>query len=318
MKIAVVTITLNDTSRFKEWCSYYEEYKDEIALHIVVDNASEEGYTKIIKNYFINSVIIERSNNGGCTAAYNDGIKYALSCPDIDAICLVANDIKLERGAITNLYKILFNREHNIEALAPITLAKDSDIVEHFGSKISKYLTMIPYGFGKKLSDIEEEFVYGKAISGGANMASRAYYEKIGLQDEALFMYSDEVDMFFRAEKSNIRTATTKNVICWHQHINNNNGLNREPYTKYLPARNKVYLAKKHFGKSRVCFVFLVFFSGAFLKAIKFLFMTKFNNVKAYRWMMLGAFMGLIGNMSVNKYSQPYKTIMSPKNETVL
>ena len=307
MKVAVVTTTLNDDSRFKEWCGYYEGYKSEIALHIVVDNHSEKEYIQKVKNYFKNSVIIERSNNGGCTAAYNDGIKYALSLPDIDAIFLLANDIKLETGAITKLYKILFSSDHKIEALAPITLAKDSCLVEHFGSKISRYLTMIPCGSQVNISDIKEEFVYGKAISGGANMASRAYYEKLGLQDEILFMYSDEVDMFLRAKKANLRTATTKNVVCWHQHINNNFSLKREPYTKYLAARNKVYLAKKHFGKFRAFFVFLVFFLGGFLKSLKFVFMTKFNDAKSYRWMMLGAIMGLLGKMEGNKYSQPLK-----------
>ena len=44
MRVAAITITLNDDYKFEEWCKYYEEYKDEIYLHIIVDNGSKPTY----------------------------------------------------------------------------------------------------------------------------------------------------------------------------------------------------------------------------------------------------------------------------------
>ena len=38
-------------------------------------------------------------------------------------------------------------------------------------------------------------------MSGGMNLGKREFYEKVGLQDEKLFMYSDEVDIGTRAKK---------------------------------------------------------------------------------------------------------------------
>ena len=41
MKIAVIQITFNDGYKFKEWCGWYEEFKNEIDTHIIVDNGSK-------------------------------------------------------------------------------------------------------------------------------------------------------------------------------------------------------------------------------------------------------------------------------------
>lgn len=49
MKIAAITIAYNDGYKFKEWCQWYEEYKDEIAIHIIVDNHSVPKYLQQVK-----------------------------------------------------------------------------------------------------------------------------------------------------------------------------------------------------------------------------------------------------------------------------
>ena len=78
MKIAAITITLNDDFKFKEWVSHYQLYKDDVYLHIIVDNGSSPEYVKKLEEFFPESHIIKRNSNGGCTESYNDGIKYAL------------------------------------------------------------------------------------------------------------------------------------------------------------------------------------------------------------------------------------------------
>lgn len=44
MRMAAITITQNDGYKFKKWCEHYEEYKEAIALQIIVDNASAPEY----------------------------------------------------------------------------------------------------------------------------------------------------------------------------------------------------------------------------------------------------------------------------------
>lgn len=305
MKIAAITITYNDDYKFSEWFEHYNEYKSEIFLHIIVDNFSNKNYLTKVKETFTNSYIIERSSNGGCVGAYNDGIKYALSIPEIEAIMLIGNDIKLKPGAIDLLSKFL-NSNEKLGMVSPILLAKDSEVVEDFGCKISSTLMMIEYGQGLNLKDIKSKINYCEALPGGMNLSKRVFYEKVGLQDNNLFMYSDEVDMGLRAKKNGFLLASYSESISWHCHINKNTDSNRrEPFTKYLAGRNKVYLAKKHFGALIVMYVFLFYVLGSLYKSIINLFRGNMFKIKEYFLLILGAIMGLFGNMKPNIYSGP-------------
>ncbi len=305
MKIAAITITYNDDYKFDEWYQHYCEYKDELFMHIIVDNNSDGEYKKKLKEKFKGSHIIFRKSNGGCTGAYNDGISYALSCAEVDSIMLIGNDIKLQKLSATKLWESLFF-DSMLGMVAPVLLEADSDIVSDFGCKISKFLVMQPYCEGEELSNVKDEIYYCEALTGGMNLAKREFYEKVGLQDEKLFMYSDEVDMGIRAKKAEFKMACIRDAISWHQHINENVKRDRrQPFSKYLMGRNKVYIAKKHFGLAKVLIIFFFYFFGAGFRVIQNLFKGDFRIIKDYIWVMRGSIMGLIGNMEPNKFSQP-------------
>lgn len=304
MKIAAITITYNDDYKFKEWVEHYNEYKDELFLHIIVDNGSKPEYLTLVEKTFVNSIIIKRTTNGGCTNAYNDGIRLALSNQEVDSIMLIGNDMKLEVGGITKCYEFL-KSDTNLGMIEPIILEKDSMIINDFGCKITKKLFMKSYMAGKNILEIVENYHYADAVTGGMNLATREFYEVVGLQDEKLFMYSDEVDMGIRAQKKGFQMAATKEAIAWHQHINENKVDNkRHPYSKYLIARNKVYLAKKHFGISRSLYVFNFFFINSIKRYIISVMKWKRFEMKEVKYQLFGAISGIVNNMKPNKFSQ--------------
>jgi GT2 family glycosyltransferase len=313
MKIAAITITYNDDYKFEEWHEHYSEYKDELYLHIIVDNNSNNKYLKKVQETFTDSHIIKRNSNGGCTGAYNDGIKYALSVSEVDAVMLIGNDIRLKKGASTILYDRLFN-DPKMGMISPILLTKDSMIAEDFGCNISKALIMQPFGCGVNVQSVNEGINYCEALTGGMNLAKREFYEKVGLQDDNLFMYSDEVDMGLRAMKKGFTMASISEAISWHQHINKDTNSNRrDPYTKYLAGRNKVYVAKKHFGILRVIYVFLFYVFGSIYKILINLIKGNFYQIKEYFWLIFGAVMGLLGNMKPNRFSVPKEDLQLQK-----
>lgn len=313
MKIAAITITYNDDYKCKEWYEHFTEYKDELYLHIIVDNNSNKDYLKKVKDTFTDSHIIERDSNGGCTGAYNDGIKHALSLPEVDAIMLIGNDVRLKKGSATVLYSSLF-KDPKMGMIAPILLTKDSMIVEDFGCSISKALIMNPYCVGKVHPSINENIHYCEALTGGMNLSKRAFYEKVGLQDDNLFMYSDEVDMGLRAKKCGYTMAAISDAVSWHQHINKDTTSNRrDPYTKYLAGRNKIYVAKKHFGVLKVGYVFLFYVFGSLYKVLINLLKGNFHQIKEYLWLIFGAVMGLLGNMKPNRFSVPNRDVQLQK-----
>lgn len=296
MNIAGITITLNDGYKLKEWKKWYEEYKDELSLHIIVDNGSCCEYLSEIKSTFKNSLFITRTNNGACTIAYNDGIRKALEFADIDGIMLIGNDVRVKRGSITKLYHFLYSDE-KIGIVSPICLMKDSMVVEDFGSSITKYLTMNANesGAGRNLDEILEEVRFTETVLGGCCLAKPEFYKRVGLQDEKLFMYSDEVDTGIRAKKAGYKLGFIKSAEAWHQHINPGNKRYRNHMAPYLINRNKVYLALKHFGISRAFLIFCFQCLNNSRLILKNIFEPEGRRYFTYG--IKGSLAGLMGNM---------------------
>lgn len=304
MKIAGITITYNDGYKFEEWCRWYEEYKDELYLFVIVDNGSEPDYIQKLESTFRDAVIIKRKTNGGCTSAYNDGIKVALKDPQVTHIALIGNDIRLSKGALKKCVDLL-DSDNKLAMVSPVLLNADSDIVADYGDNVADDLSLIEYGKGERIDNIPETWRYCDAVTGGMNVSKRSLYETIiGLQDEKLFMYSDEADMALRARKAGVKMAVLKDAQSWHQHINPPGYKGRHPFSNYLIARNKVYLGKKHFGLTKQLHIFNHFFFYNMLLYVKLLFTMRWKLLVYPRWSMIGALNGLIGNMKENKYSK--------------
>lgn len=304
MKLAGIIITYNDGYKFKEWYQWYEEYRAELYKLIIVDNGSDLDYIKKVESTFKDAIIIKRATNGGCTSAYNDGIHKALEDPEVTHIALIGNDIRLASGTLTKCVELL-DSQQDLGMVAPVLLNADSDVVADFGCSINLDLTMHPYGVGMRLDELNEHYRFCEVVTGGMNVSKRSFYEAtVGLQDENLFMYSDEVDMALRAKKAGVKMAVTKEVVAWHQHINPPGNKRRHPFSNYLIARNKVYLAKKHYGRIKQIKIFKHFFFINLMGYFKNLFSLKLNQLIYPRWSMLGSLYGLMGNMKENKYSK--------------
>lgn len=294
MKVACITIVYNDDYKFEEWCKWYDIYREELYLHIIVDNGSQKEFLDKVKAYFSNSHIIERKKNGGCTSAYNDGIRYALTDPNVDAIMLLGNDIKLNKGAVKGLYDYLMS-DGKLGMVGPLVLKKDSDIIEDFGVNIGTFINHFLYK-NVSLSQLPAGLqMYVDSVPGGASLSKREYYEKVGLQDENLFMYSDERDMAHRTKKNGYKEGVSSTAIAWHQHV-------RCPYqnrrlkSNYLIARNRIYLEKKHFGRIKAYSIALSTILMAFALYIRDCFDSNRRNENVHS--MKGVFAGLTGNMN--------------------
>lgn len=304
MKIAGIIITFNDDYKFNEWCRWYEEYKDELYQLIIVDNGSNQDYIRQVEEYFKNAIIIKRTTNGGCTIAYNDGIRVALEDPKVTHIALIGNDIRLKAGALTKCVALL-DSDNELGMVAPVLLNADSDIVADYGCSINQDLSMNPYGVGMRVQELNPAIRYCESVTGGMNVSKRSFYAaSVGLQDENLFMYSDEVDMGLRAKRAGVKMAVLKDAVAWHQHINPPGSKFRHPFSSYLIARNKVYLGKKHFGWRKQWAVFIHFLVYDMLSCVKILFTFKWRQLVYPRWSMIGAINGLRGDMRENRFSK--------------
>lgn len=297
MKIAGVTMTYNDGYKIKDWKSHYNLYREELDYYVIVDNGSEDEYISLLKETFPGEKIIERDNNGGCTAAYNDGIKDILKHTDADAIVIIGNDIRTSPNCLSRMYDYLQSNK-DVGIISTAILHIDSDILDNFGHTISYFGTITECDHGKKISDISEKAKNTELVTGGFYMATREFYEHVGLQDEKLFMYSDEIDTALRAKKAGYKVAVLSEVFAWHWHINQPGQLSRKPASNYLVSRNRVYVARKHYGFFHATVIFLTY-----TFAVPFNLLCHGYKEKA-KYSFLGGLNGLRGNMEMNKYTQ--------------
>jgi GT2 family glycosyltransferase len=245
MKIASITPSFNEGYQLRQWEIFYKEYRDEIYLHIIVDNGSNPAYLEEIKRFFKNSVIIERSNNGGNTAAFNDGIKYALE-HGADSILLITQDIRILGGSIVKLYNLLYSAS-DIGVVGPILMRGDeTDTIEEYGSKVDlKTMINSKYYIGHTLNNRLPEQIDVDFVAGGINLSKAEAYKKAGLFDESLFMYYDEQDWDIRVKKSGLRLLVTKSAQAWHHHNYRSKKNIRQPFAIYLLYRNQMVLLRK-------------------------------------------------------------------------
>lgn len=299
MKITAITVCFNDDYKLEEWYLNYLCYKDSLFRLIIVDNGSKKEFIERVRKKFVNATIIEQEHNEGLTVAYNVGIKEALRDEDVDSIMLIGNDIKIEDESIEKMHGALF-KEKNIGMVAPILLNKNSSIVADAGSTISYCFYMKPRGTGIEFDKIEKNNIYVDSVTGGMNLAKRCFYEIVGLQDEKLFMYSDEVDMGTRAKKVGFKMLVVGTACAWHQHINPPGQNKRLPYSNYLMARNKVYLGNKFYGKRRAIIIWLYILICNSIRIFLAMVTGRERQIQIYA--IKGAMNGLLGNMEMPKY----------------
>jgi GT2 family glycosyltransferase len=300
MKIAVITIAYNEDYQFDSWKSYYEEYMDEVNIHIIVDNNSRKEYKEMIRNAFPNSVYIESEKNTGTTGAYNLGVKYALK-DGADAIMFVSQDIRLGKECISGLYDLLFS-EDKIGMVAPLLLSgSNKEIIEQYGCTLDTKTLGVSLNFiNRRITNDLPDTLEVNFIAGGINMTKSEVYEKIGLLDEDLFMYGEEADWGLRVIKGGYKMVVTKKCLSWHEHIFITNSSNkskfRSPMSFFLINRNRLALVRKYNSRSYLFFTILKMFYE--FPRVNFRLLINFQFKRIYA-NILGVFYGALGKMNI-------------------
>ena len=255
MKIASITIYCNERFRLEAWKSYYDEYKDELYRHIIVNNG-DPAETPVLRSTFPDSFVLE-SPTPNMMASYNMALRHILDhYPEVDAIAQIVNDIRLSKGCFSILYDYLFSNPA-LAMVSPVLLQKDSDIIDCYGCTINvRNLDFIHNDAGRHLGEIQEGTRLVTGLPAGIFLARRSHYEKFGFQDERLEMYADEVDMGIRVAAEGLEMAAMTTARAWHQHVNRGGKAVRSERAAFLMGRNPVYIARKYprrFSVLRVC-----------------------------------------------------------------
>ena len=294
MKVATITLFCNEGFRLEAWKQYYSEYRDDIALHVIVNNGNPSD-TALLRESFPDSLVIE-SDSPNMMYSYNLALREILKDQDVDTVGQIVNDIRIERGGIRRLWETLFSQE-DFFAVSPLLLRKDSETIDCFGCRIKREnYRLIHMDVDTSSEDVPKEVRMVDALPAGIIFAKRCYYERLGFQDESIYMYADEIDLGIKVAGRSLKMVATSYVKAWHQHQfkDASTGAHSNPLAAYYIGRNAVYLARKYDSVFRVARVFLHHVFGGMDVWRSAFFHNKKDGSYAFGWAMIkGAFNGL-------------------------
>ena len=237
---------------------------------IVVDNISSDESQRKCKEKFPDIRLIQNEKNLGYCGGNNIGIREAKG----EFIVILNPDTIVEPNWVNEL---IFAHEKFGDGLyqPKILSLNEKNVIQSTGNM----LHVFGFGFardkGNKVIDKKEEIEKIGYASGTCLFTSRKVIEKVGLLDEFLFLYHDDLDLGWRAAQIGISSYYVPNSKIFHVE---SYSLKWSAKKFYWLERNRKYCLRTHYSKETYekmkfslmlvdLFVWVFYFSKGFLGA---------------------------------------------------
>jgi GT2 family glycosyltransferase len=151
---------------------------------IVIDNASTDGSQAMVKQYFPQILLIENKKNAGFTKASNQGLKQYRS-----RYALLLNDDTIVKDPALDKMVEFMDQNPDAGACGAKLLNTDGTIQRQGG--------LFGQRFWQSQKPVAVDFVIGAAL-----MARKEVIDKVGIMDENLFFYNDDLDWCARIRRA--------------------------------------------------------------------------------------------------------------------
>ena len=208
---------------------------------LVVDNISSDNSQKKCKEKFPDIKLIQNNENLGYCGGNNVGINEAKG----KFIVILNPDTIIEPNCIDELI-LAYNKFGNALYQPKILSLNEKDIIQSTGNM----LHVFGFGFardkGNKVTNKEESIEKIGYASGTCLFTSREVFDKIGLLDEFLFLYHDDLDLGWRAAQIGINSYYVPKSKIFHVE---SYSLKWSSKKFYWLERNRKYCLLTHYSK---------------------------------------------------------------------
>ena len=253
--ISIVIVSL-DCKRVLNNClqsMYLHENMQDVEL-ILVDNGSRDGTVEFVKKQFPLVQVIENHKNLGFSVAMNQGLRIARG----EFLVWLNSDILFEERCIGQLVEVLRN-DRKIGVVGPMVL----NIDRSFQPQCRRGFPT-PWAVFCHFSGLGRLFPHSRVLSGyymsylpptrSASVVSvsgcclstrRDVIEKVGLIDENIFGFGEDLDWCVRVMKSGfvVRYFAERSIV----HLKGQGGVHRFPMRKELSVHQAMRIFyRKH------------------------------------------------------------------------
>lgn len=247
-----------------------------ISKIIIIDNSKDIFLKKKIKKYFPKvKFFFSKKNNG-----YGDGNNQILKKVKTPYVFILSPDTILHRNCETELLKTIRIKKFDFSIIAPLSHEKN-------------------YGFFKKKLKLKKtNLLEVDYVKGFAMLFNLKKIKKIGMFDEKIFLYLEEIDLCRRLRENNDKIYINQKSLIKHIGASSSNiGFEYDKCRNWHWMWSKAYYEKKY---ENIFYIYPKYLFILMILGLKiFFYLIKFNKKKTIVSYM--RFSGLLNSLLGNK-----------------
>ena len=212
---------------------------------LLVDNGSADGTPEKVRRAFPEVEVIENGNNLGFPGGNNVGIREALS-KGANFVILLNNDTVVDKDFARELLSVAEQDKKVGMATSKIYFYDRPETIWFAGGDFSTWTGRSRHeGYGEAdRGQYDNDVEIGRPC-GCSLLVSRAFLEDVGLLDEDLFLYGEEIDWALRARKKGYKSVLAPRSKVWHKWASGTGGAQSGNYL-YYTVRNMLRVLNTH------------------------------------------------------------------------
>ncbi|WP_295084242.1 glycosyltransferase family 2 protein [Ruminococcus sp.] len=238
-KVSIVLVNYNGDSDTLDCIKSLNKVKYENVEIIVVDNASKTQI-ELEKRVPDDVVFIKSKENLGFSGGNNLGIKYAID-HGADYVILLNNDTVVNDSFI---YELLCSAKRHKNAgliTGKIYFYSQPKHIWYAGGYMNLERARIHHFHSTEEDTFHDEEKRVSFATGCLMMIHKSVIDKIGMLDEAYFMYAEDAEYCARIQKNKYEIWYNPNAIIYHK-VSRSSGGGGSKLSQYYRARNEMYL----------------------------------------------------------------------------
>jgi GT2 family glycosyltransferase len=292
----LISIVILNYNQIKVTCEFIESTKNLTYKNyeiILVDNASKENPTELIRTQYPHVKLIVNEKNLGFTGGNNVGIMAGKG----DFFFVVNNDTEVTPNLLEKLIEP-FYKDPSIGVVSPkIRYFSSPNIIQYAGFTEINPITGRNSVIGGKEEDRGQHDTpgYTAYAHGAAMLVKKEVIDKVGMLADMFFIYYEELDWSAHIRRAGYKIYYQPEALIFHKESIT---MGKESAIKaYYHNRNRILFMKRNSSPMNF-FLFSLFYTFLIVpkSVIKYLIKGQMTHLKNF-------FKGIIWNITGAKYS---------------